>query len=106
MAILSRFDTPGRLDELSEDHRLAWSRKVAGMIDQFTDGQFPQFYNPTVEDTPAGVTPAPSASKSRAASLMRSFNDCAVKPPNTTEWAAPMRAHASIATGSSGTIPR
>jgi hypothetical protein len=59
MAILSRFDTPGLLDELSEDHRLAWSRMVAGMIDEFTDGQFPQFYNPTVEDTPAGVTPAP-----------------------------------------------
>lgn len=58
MAILSRFDTPGRLDELSEDHRLAWSRKVTRMIDQFT-GQFPQFYNPTVEDTPAGLTPAP-----------------------------------------------
>jgi hypothetical protein len=59
MAILSRFDTPGRLDELSEDHRLAWSRKVAGMIDRFTvTGEFPQFYNPTVEDTPAGLTPA------------------------------------------------
>lgn len=60
MVILSQFDTPGRLDELSEDHRLAWSTKVAGWIDQFT-GQFPQFYNPTVEDTPAGLTPAPIA---------------------------------------------
>lgn len=59
MAILSRFDAPGRLDELSEDHRLAWSRKVAGMIDEFTSGQFPQFYNPTVKDTPAGVASAP-----------------------------------------------
>jgi hypothetical protein len=58
MAILSRFDTPGRLDELSGDHRLAWSRTVAGMFDQFT-GQFPQFYNPTVEDTPAGLTRVP-----------------------------------------------
>ena len=57
MAILSGFDTPGRLDVLSEDHRFAWSRKVSGMIDEFT-GQFPQFYNPTVEDTPAGLTPA------------------------------------------------
>ena len=27
------------------------------MFDQFT-GQFPQFYNPTVEDTPSGLTPA------------------------------------------------
>jgi hypothetical protein len=57
MAILSRFDTPGRLDELSEDHRRAWSEKVAGMFDRFT-GDFPQFYNPTVEDTPSGLTPA------------------------------------------------
>ena len=30
----------------------------------------------------------------------------AEKPPNTTEWMAPMRAHASIAMGSSGTIGR
>jgi hypothetical protein len=58
MAILSRFDTPGRLDELSEDHRFAWSSKVAGMINQ-SAGQFPQFYNPAVEDTPAGLTPVP-----------------------------------------------
>ena len=59
MAILDRFDTPGRLAELSEDDRLAWSEKfqgVDGWIDQFT-GRFPQFYNPTLEDTPAGLTP-------------------------------------------------
>jgi hypothetical protein len=62
MAILSRFDTPGRLEELSEDHRFAWSRKVAGMmagmIDKFTGQPFPQFYNPTVDDTPSGLRPA------------------------------------------------
>jgi hypothetical protein len=57
MAILDRFDTPGRLAEFSEDHRLAWSRMVAEMFDQFT-GQFPQFYDPTVEDTPSDLTPA------------------------------------------------
>lgn len=57
MAILSQFDTPGRLNELSEDHRLAWSEKVAGMFDQFT-GDFPQFYNPMAEDTPADLAPA------------------------------------------------
>ena len=57
MAILDRFETPGRLDELSEDHRLAWSEKVAGMFDQFT-GDFPQFYNPTVEETPSDLAPA------------------------------------------------
>ena len=56
MAILSRFDTPGSLDELSEDQRRAWSDKVAGKIDEFTD-DFPQFYNLMVEDTPSGLTP-------------------------------------------------
>ena len=50
---------------------------------------------------------APSAviSTRACASLMRSFSDCAVKPPNTTECAAPMRAHASIAATVSGTMP-
>ena len=57
MAILSQFDTPGRLDELSEGDRVSWSRKVAGMIDEFTR-DFPQFYNPTVDDTPSGLRPA------------------------------------------------
>jgi hypothetical protein len=32
-----------------------------------------------------------------SASLIRSDNDWALKPPNTTLWAAPMRAHANIA---------
>ena len=39
-------------------------------------------------------------------SLIRSRRDSAENPPNTTEWIAPMRAHASIATGSSGIIGR
>ena len=30
-------------------------------------------------------------------SRMRSFNDWGEKPPNTTEWIAPMRAQASMA---------
>jgi hypothetical protein len=58
MAILDGFDTPGRLDELSKDHRLAWSTEVARMFDRFTTRDFPQFYNPTVENTPAGLPPA------------------------------------------------
>jgi hypothetical protein len=41
-----------------------------------------------------------------SASLMRSASDCDEKPPNTTLWAAPMRAQASIATAASGTIGR
>ncbi len=39
-------------------------------------------------------------------SLMRSFTASGEKPPNTTEWGAPMRAQASIAAGASGTIGR
>ncbi len=37
---------------------------------------------------------------------MRSRSDSAEKPPKTTEWIAPIRAQASIATGSSGIIGR
>ena len=51
---------------------------------------------------------APSAVMSTfaSASMIRSRSDSALNPPNTTECAAPMRAHASIAIGSSGTMPR
>ena len=35
---------------------------------------------------------------------MRLANASAEKPPKTTEWTAPMRAHASIAIGRWGTI--
>ena len=35
----------------------------------------------------------------------RSASESAEKPPKTTTCGAPIRAHASIATGSSGTIP-
>ena len=38
------------------------------------------------------------------ASSIRLASSCAAKPPNTTEWIAPMRAHASIAITASGTI--
>ena len=38
------------------------------------------------------------------ASSMRTASSCGAKPPNTTEWTAPMRAQASIATAASGTI--
>ena len=40
------------------------------------------------------------------ASLMRSASACELKPPKTTECAAPMRAHESIATTASGIIGR
>jgi hypothetical protein len=37
---------------------------------------------------------------------IRSAHECALKPPKTTLWTAPMRAHASIATATSGIIGR
>jgi hypothetical protein len=37
-------------------------------------------------------------------SWMRSRSACALKPPKTTEWAAPMREQASIAIAASGII--
>ena len=40
-----------------------------------------------------------------SASLIRSRRASAEKPPNTTECGAPSRAQASMATGSSGTMP-
>ena len=38
-------------------------------------------------------------------SFSRPESESAEKPPKTTVWGAPIRAHASIATGSSGTMP-
>ena len=51
---------------------------------------------------------APSTVTSALASenSMRSLTDSAEKPPKTTLWIAPMRAHASIATATSGIIGR
>jgi hypothetical protein len=57
MAIVDRFDTPGRLDELSENHRLTWSEKVVASMFEHFSRRFPQFYNPAVKDTPAGLIP-------------------------------------------------
>ncbi len=55
---------------------------------------------------PRRHAPSPVMSTLHSASLIRSRSESEVNPPNTTECAAPSRAHASIATGSSGTIPR
>ena len=44
-------------------------------------------------------------STSQPISFMRSESESAEKPPNTTVCGAPRRVHASIAAGSSGTIP-
>ena len=37
-------------------------------------------------------------------SSIRTASSCAAKPPKTTEWIAPSRAQASIASSASGTI--
>jgi hypothetical protein len=37
-------------------------------------------------------------------SSMRTASSAAANPPNTTEWIAPSRAHASMATSASGII--
>ncbi len=39
-----------------------------------------------------------------AASSIRRASSRGANPPKTTEWTAPIRAHASIATAASGTI--
>ena len=39
-----------------------------------------------------------------AASSMRAASSLAAKPPNTTEWIAPIRAQASMPNRASGTI--
>ena len=55
---------------------------------------------------PRRHAPSPVMSTFACASLMRSRNESDENPPNTTECAAPIRAHASNAIGSSGTMPR
>ena len=59
-----------------------------------------------VGDDAAGLDAAatPRGSPSACASSMRVASSLAAKPPNTTEWTAPMRAQASIAITASGTI--
>ena len=53
---------------------------------------------------PRRQPPSAVMSTFASASLMRSDSESAENPPNTTEWAAPIRAQASRAIGSSGII--
>jgi hypothetical protein len=53
---------------------------------------------------PPRQPPSAVMSSTAPASSMRSLSDSAEKPPNTTEWMAPMRAQACIATMASGRI--
>jgi hypothetical protein len=54
MALLRRFRTPGKV---ADGDRAAWSAGVKGLVSQF-DRAFPQFYDPTVQDTPDDVDPS------------------------------------------------
>ena len=51
---------------------------------------------------PRRQPPSAVMSTLAAASLIRSRSASGEKPPKTTEWAAPIRVQASMATGSSG----
>jgi hypothetical protein len=53
---------------------------------------------------PPRYPPSAVITMSLLQSWMRFLSDSAEKPPNTTLWIAPMRAQASIAMGSSGTM--
>ena len=55
--------------------------------------------------TRAGSIPADAATITfGVASSIRAASSFGANPPNTTEWIAPSRAHASIAMTASGTI--
>lgn len=58
MATLTRFGTPGGAPEPTEDDHDAWSQRMAAMFAPLV-AEFPQLYDPTVDDTPDDVL-APS----------------------------------------------
>ena len=55
---------------------------------------------------PLRYPPSAVITATAEASLMRSRSDSAEKPPNTTEWTAPIRAQASMAMAASGIMGR
>ncbi|MDQ4144912.1 MAG: hypothetical protein M3198_14465, partial [Actinomycetota bacterium] len=80
MAVLKRFDTPARLTELSDPDRDAWSEAIATIVDDFAR-TFPQFYDPTSEDTPEDLPPALIAWGAFPARVLRE------EGPGTARWA-------------------
>lgn len=80
MAVLTRFDTPGRIAELPDSGRDAWSGTVAGMVRRFV-ATFPQFYDPTAEDTPDDLAPVDIAWGAFPARVLRA------EGPGTPRWA-------------------
>jgi hypothetical protein len=70
VALLGAFSAPGGLTELSESDRQAWSESVSTIMARFT-ADFPQFYDPTVSDTPDDATQADIVWSAFPASLLR-----------------------------------
>ncbi len=56
MPVLSRFGFPGYLEDLEEANCAGWSETVATMVGDFVE-VFPQFYDPTADDTPDALEP-------------------------------------------------
>jgi hypothetical protein len=52
MPKLARFSTPARLPDANAD---AWNARVRGLMENYLDGSLPQFYDPTVKNTPASA---------------------------------------------------
>ena len=77
------------------------------IITCWTEGQVSSALS-TVGFSGFGFVPrnAPSAviTNLQSESCIQSASDCAEKPANTTEWMAPIRAHASTAIANSGII--
>lgn len=55
MAMLSSFETPAQLRDLPEVDRQRWSSDVLAFHTGFFAAQFPQYYDPTVADTPDDI---------------------------------------------------
>jgi hypothetical protein len=51
MTVLSEFSTPANIPEPSDTDRAEWSAAVSRIVRPFA-ARFPQFYDPTREDTP------------------------------------------------------
>jgi hypothetical protein len=58
----------------------------------------------SIEGAPRRKPPSAVMTTLHSASLIRSMRESGLNPPKTTECGAPIRAHASMATGSSGII--
>ena len=67
MTVLAAFSPPAGLDD---PHRDDWNKRVRAIFKPFAS-RFRQFYDPTVEDTPANARPATIAWTAFPASLLR-----------------------------------